>query len=103
MEWLIALAVLVILAAGFIFLRDAAIRAASGIGDYLMVQCPKCEHVLTFKSRAGDCLGLGYGMHDVPPVIAADLIGAEQTCSCGTTTVIKGSVSIAAETNEGKG
>lgn len=65
-----------------------------GLFDSLYIAFP-CGKRVEFQSKAGESCCNEYAIHDVPAVIAADLIGEKQTCdSCGRLFEIFGSVSI---------
>jgi hypothetical protein len=52
-----------------------------GMFDRLIVNCPRCNNIVEFQSKAGDC-GLNvYDIHNVPPQIALDLKDDSEQCS----------------------
>ena len=51
--------------------------------DSLYVECPECGKPITFQSKAGYCTLMHYTLENVPGVIAADLDGKIEYCSCG--------------------
>ena len=56
-----------------------------GCFDTVYAQCPKCDHQISFQSKAGNCNLVGYPLYSVPVEIAADLHGASKACeNCGT-------------------
>jgi len=66
-----------------------------GMFDSVWVKCPYCGDRVEFQSKAGQCLCNHYVINNVPAPIAADIIGAVETCdNCKNNVVLKGTFSI---------
>lgn len=66
-----------------------------GMFDRVYIACPKCGAMVEYQSKAGDCMLNSYGINDVPPRIAGDIIGDKQECDqCGAKIRIDGSFMI---------
>ena len=66
-----------------------------GMFDELVVHCPLCGEIITFQSKAGECILATYDIQDIPPRIAGDLDGKYEHCenceskvSLGTHTIM---------------
>jgi hypothetical protein len=58
--------------------------------DTVRVKCLKCNNLIEFQSKAGDCHLLTYGPDKVPVEIAVDLNDRQELCpSCRTMMVCK--------------
>jgi hypothetical protein len=68
-----------------------------GMFDSLYVTCRKCGKDVEFQSKAGECYLNRYTLENVPPAVAGDLIEQVQTCSCGNSICLRGSVTLMAE------
>lgn len=62
-----------------------------GCFESIYATCASCGTRLEFQSKAGPCTMGEYNIKDpeLPPVIAGDLDGESQSCSCGKTISIK--------------
>lgn len=65
-----------------------------GMFDSVFVTCPKCGKQVEFQSKVGDCNLNSYTSDCVPILIALDLDGDSEECSCGNVVRIKPVVSI---------
>jgi len=51
-----------------------------GMFDEVNFHCTNCGEIIEAQSKAGDCSLSTYGIHDMPPAIAADLNGQSFIC-----------------------
>lgn len=54
-----------------------------GMFDSVNVNCPKCQKIVEFQSKAGNCFLSQFSSHSVPPEIARSLDGTTEICKCG--------------------
>ncbi|MFH1547659.1 MAG: hypothetical protein ABIC57_04175 [bacterium] len=61
--------------------------------DRVWVSCPSCGRGMEFQSKSGPCTLSDYSIGDIPPKIAADIIGDIERCeNCKTAIKIEGQV-----------
>jgi len=64
-----------------------------GMFDSVWISCPICRGGLEFQSKAGPCMLNNYSIGNIPPKIAADIIGDIERCGkCKIAVKIEGQV-----------
>lgn len=61
-----------------------------GMFDSVDVQCPKCESMIEFQSKAGECLLNNYSLYNAPPEVLEDISRDIEVCpNCKSAVGIK--------------
>lgn len=66
-----------------------------GMYDTVRANCPKCNNVVDFQSKSGDCRLELFEPHDVPLAVALDVHEQVEECSgCGYAVTLRMAVPI---------
>lgn len=61
-----------------------------GMFDSVYVNCPRCNEIIEFQSKAWNCRMEKFTLANAPPAILGDLKDAQTVCrKCGWTVVIR--------------